>query len=103
MRYSRSQVYTREVLRLYFCPVLPSYAIQMLKDIDKFNGELVMDVELLDAFDDEADQGYYEDEALTVDQLQTILDVTSPFAGGNTFEKLPGQVAPVAKSSGPTP
>lgn len=52
-----------------------------------------MDVELLDVFDDEADQGYYEDETLTVEELQNMLELTRPFSGGSTFEKLPGQMA----------
>lgn len=52
-----------------------------------------MDVELLDIFDDEADQGYYEDETVTLEQLQEILTDTGPFSGGMPFEKLPGQVA----------
>lgn len=52
-----------------------------------------MDVELLDFFDDEADQGYYEDETVTLEQLQEIFDDTGPFSGGMPFEKLPGQVS----------
>lgn len=52
-----------------------------------------MDIELVDAFDDEADQGYYEDEAVTPEQLQDIIQETGRFSGGVPFEKLPGQVA----------
>mmetsp|Transcript_12572 Transcript_12572/g.18606 ORF Transcript_12572/g.18606 Transcript_12572/m.18606 type:complete len:192 (+) Transcript_12572:389-964(+) len=35
-------------------------------------GNLVFDVELRSAFDDEADQGYYEDRSLTPEQFQTL-------------------------------
>eukprot|EP00904_Undaria_pinnatifida_P002081 jgi/Undpi1/11874/HiC_scaffold_4.g01573.m1 len=56
-------------------------------------GELVMDVDLLDVFDDEADQGYYEDETVSIEELQDIVDQTGRFSGGMPFEKLPGQVA----------
>lgn len=52
-----------------------------------------MDIELLDAFDDEADQGYYEDEAVTPEQLQEIVQETGRFSGGVPLEKLPGQLA----------
>lgn len=65
----------------------------MLGAIEKNEGELVMDVELLDVFDDEADQGYYEDDTLTMEELQNMLELTRPFSGGSTFEKLPGQMA----------
>lgn len=58
-----------------------------------------MDVELLEAFDDEADQGYYEDEAVTAEQLQDIVAETGRFSGGMPFEQLPGQVS-IPKGSG---
>eukprot|EP00752_Nemacystus_decipiens_P012158 g10777.t1 len=56
-------------------------------------GELIMDIELLDAFDDEADQGYYEDAAVTPEQLQDLIQETGEFAGGVPFEKFKGQIA----------
>lgn len=56
-------------------------------------GELVMDVELLEAFDDEADQGYYEDAAVTPEQLQDLIQETGEFAGGMPLEKFKGQIA----------
>lgn len=59
----------------------------------KGKGELVMDVELLDVFDDEADQGYYEDATPTLEQLEEIMAETGRFTGGGGFEKLPGQMA----------
>lgn len=52
-----------------------------------------MDIELLDAFDDEADQGYYEDQAVTPEQLQDIVQDTGPFSAGLPFETLPGRLA----------
>lgn len=52
-----------------------------------------MDVELLEVFDDEADQGYYEDETLSLEELQQIMADTSRFSGGQRFEMLPGQIA----------
>lgn len=59
-----------------------------------------MDIDLLDAFDDEADQGYYQDEAVTPEQLQDIIQETGRFSGGVPFEKLPGQLAsPMEDSS----
>ncbi|CAM9826539.1 unnamed protein product [Ascophyllum nodosum] len=70
--------------------------VKVLQSFEKTNkGELVMDVELLEAFDDEADQGYYEDETVSPEELQEILAETSRFSGGVSvpFEKLPGQVA----------
>lgn len=71
----------------------------MLDAIDESNGELVMDVELLEVFDDEADQGYYEDETLNVEELQAVLDKTRPFAGESAFEKLPGQMIPPTRTA----
>lgn len=72
----------------------PVFSIKVLTSFEKFTtGELVMDVELLDAFDDEADQGYYEDAAVTPEQLQDIVQETGRFSGGVPLEKLPGQVA----------
>lgn len=63
-----------------------------------------MDVELLDAFDDEADQGYYEDETPTLEELQQIMDDTAPFST-SSFELLPGQTRPAEdlSSSGSSP
>lgn len=52
-----------------------------------------MDIELLEAFDDEADQGYYEDAAVTPEQLQDLIQETGQFAGGMPLEKFKGQVA----------
>lgn len=52
-----------------------------------------MDIELVDAFDDEADQGYYQDQAVTPEQLQDIVQETGRFSAGEPFEKLPGQLA----------
>ena len=54
------------------------------------NGELVMDVDLLEAFDDEADQGYYEDETVSVEELQDIVDQTGRFSGGNAVRETSG-------------
>lgn len=51
-----------------------------------------MDVELLDVFDDEADQGYYEDETPNLEELQQIISDTGRFST-SSFERLPGQVA----------
>ncbi|CAM9283574.1 unnamed protein product, partial [Hapterophycus canaliculatus] len=68
--------------------------VQVLTSFEKSTtGELVMDIELVDAFDDEADQGYYEDAAVTPEQLQEIVQETGRFSGGVPFEKLPGQLA----------
>lgn len=68
--------------------------MQVLKAFEgSKKGELVMDVDLLDVFDDEADQGYYEDETVSIEELQDIVDQTGRFSGGMPFEKLPGQVA----------
>lgn len=53
-----------------------------------------MDIDLLDAFEDEADQGYYEDQAVTPEQLQDIVQETGRFSSGVPIEKLPGQLAP---------
>ena len=36
------------------------------------NGQLIFDVELLNAIDDEADQGYYNDKSLTPEQFNTL-------------------------------
>lgn len=75
--------------------IWPSVAIaaQVLTDFEGTNkGELVMDVELLEAFDDEADQGYYEDETVSAEQLQEIVQEAGPFSAGKGFEKLPGQM-----------
>ncbi|CAM9285664.1 unnamed protein product, partial [Choristocarpus tenellus] len=55
-------------------------------------GEFVLDVELFDCFDDEADQGYYEDEVFSDEELEEALRETSKFTGGMPFEQLPGQV-----------
>lgn len=52
-----------------------------------------MDIELLEAFDDEADQGYYEDAAVTPEQLQDLIQETGEFAGGMPLEKFKGQLA----------
>lgn len=69
-------------------------ASQVLKSFEESNkGELVMDVELIEAFDDEADQGYYEDETVSLEQLEEIVAETGRFSGGMPFEKLPGQVS----------
>ncbi|CAN0551777.1 unnamed protein product [Ectocarpus sp. 12 AP-2014] len=68
--------------------------VEVLTSFEKTTtGELVMDIELLDAFDDEADQGYYEDTAVTPEQLQDIVRETGRFSGGQPMEKLPGQLA----------
>jgi len=36
------------------------------------NGRLIFEVEMLSAFDDEADQGYYGDKSLSPDQFNTL-------------------------------
>ncbi|CAM9314796.1 unnamed protein product, partial [Discosporangium mesarthrocarpum] len=44
---------------------------QLIKVLTSFKtgkGELFFDVELLEAFDDEADQGYYEDTSVTIEE-----------------------------------
>jgi hypothetical protein len=38
------------------------------------NGRIIFEVELLSAFDDEADQGYYGDKSLSPDQFNTLRD-----------------------------
>ena len=84
------------VFRVFYDLSIKSRARKVLQSFEKTNkGELVMDVELLEAFDDEADQGYYEDETVSPEELQEILAETSRFSGGVSvpFEKLPGQVA----------
>jgi FKBP-type peptidyl-prolyl cis-trans isomerase len=40
--------------------------------IEKRGGTIVMEVTLLGAIDDEADQGYYEDDSLTPEQFETL-------------------------------
>eukprot|EP00903_Cladosiphon_okamuranus_P017103 g15758.t1 len=68
--------------------------VQVLTSFEKTTtGELVMDIELLEAFDDEADQGYYEDTAVTPEQLQDLIQETGQFAGGVPLEKFKGQIA----------
>lgn len=52
-----------------------------------------MDIELLEAFDDEADQGYYEDAAVTPEQLQDLIQESGQFEGGVPLEKFKGQIA----------
>ncbi|CAM9721529.1 unnamed protein product, partial [Phaeothamnion confervicola] len=37
------------------------------------SGELVVDVELLTTIDDDADQGYYGDDSLTLEELQEVM------------------------------
>lgn len=60
-----------------------------------------MDIELLEAFDDEADQGYYEDAAVTPEQLQDLIQETGQFEGGMSLEKFKGQIAtPMEDTSG---
>lgn len=75
---------------------------QVLKSFENSPGELVMDVELLDTFDDEADQGYYEDETPNLEELQQIMADTGRFTT-SSFERLPGQVRlPSEESSSAT-
>eukprot|EP00590_Aulacoseira_subarctica_P011656 CAMPEP_0172425666 /NCGR_PEP_ID=MMETSP1064-20121228/33390_1 /TAXON_ID=202472 /ORGANISM="Aulacoseira subarctica , Strain CCAP 1002/5" /LENGTH=274 /DNA_ID=CAMNT_0013168747 /DNA_START=139 /DNA_END=963 /DNA_ORIENTATION=- len=38
------------------------------------NGQVIFDVHLIQAFDDEADQGYYNDRSLTPEQFNTLRD-----------------------------
>ncbi len=52
-----------------------------------------MDIELLDAFDDEADQGYYEDTAVTPEQLQDLIQEIGGGGGMMPLEKFKGQIA----------
>lgn len=59
-----------------------------------------MDIELLEAFDDEADQGYYEDAAVTPEQLQDLIQETGEFVGGAPLEKFKGQVASPMQETG---
>ena len=59
-----------------------------------------MDIELLEAFDDEADQGYYEDAAVTPEQLQDLIQETGEFAGGVPLEKFKGQIASPMQDTG---
>ncbi|CAM9852253.1 unnamed protein product [Chrysoparadoxa australica] len=55
-------------------------------------GELVFDVELCDAFADDADLGYYQDESLTVDQVEEVIRVTDALLGGKgSLQALPGE------------
>lgn len=61
-----------------------------------------MDVELLEVFDDEADQGYYQDENLTPEELEQLVRQTGQFSTGS-FEKLPGQMAAPMNNGVPTP
>lgn len=87
---SKSSWRSAHVQRFHALLLLPLQVLSSFEGTDK--GELVMDVELMDAFDDEADQGYYEDEAVTVEQLEQIVADSARFTGGTPFEKLPGQL-----------
>lgn len=62
-----------------------------------------MDIELLEAYDDEADQGYYEDESVSTEELQKIVEQTGKISGGMPFERLPGQVAAPMDNGVPAP
>lgn len=42
------------------------------KMVEVKGGNVVMEVELLSAFDDEADQGYYDDKSLTPEEFETL-------------------------------
>jgi hypothetical protein len=62
---------------LLFCSFIPSYCLIVfvhctLQILDGLGttGQLVFDVELVDAFDDDADLGYYSDDGLTLEELQ---------------------------------
>lgn len=71
--------------------IVPCKVLQSFEGTGK--GELVMDIELLEAFDDEADQGYYEDETVSPEDVQAIIAETSRFSEGMPMERLPGQLA----------
>lgn len=72
-------------------PIASCKVLQSFEETGR--GELVMDIELLETFDDEADQGYYEDESVSPEDVQAIIAETSRFSGGMPLEKLPGQLA----------
>jgi hypothetical protein len=56
-------------------------------------GQLILDIELLDAYDDEADLGYYTDEGLTLEEVQEVVKMTDLASGGNgQMQGLPGQI-----------
>lgn len=53
----------------------------------------MVDVKLLDVFDDEADRGYYDDEGLSLEELDELIRITDALAGGKAqVQALPGQL-----------
>lgn len=46
---------------------------QLLDNVDRDEGELVFDLELLLVTDDENDQGYYDDEPVSQEQLRKLV------------------------------
>lgn len=77
---------------------LPSGAFQrrsLNKVLDGLStgGQLIFDVELLDVFDDEGDLGYYQDDGLTLDEVQQTSQVIDALLKGEAqMQALPGQL-----------
>ncbi|KAG5181475.1 hypothetical protein JKP88DRAFT_199885 [Tribonema minus] len=84
--------YTVSGLGPFPAGALSRMALDKMLDSLGTNGQLVMDVELLDAFDDEADLGYYTDSSLNLEEMQDVMRVTDLLLDGKAkLQALPGQ------------